>query len=601
MRILNSKLQALFFSILAALFFSQLSAPCSQLTFAQENRSSEFVLDVNSATLPLPVIFKPSVDLSGRGSNNENNRPQTLANHGVLEAWKKNIGFHGIYRIQFDLWDVEALAKDAGRQELLLRSYENVIKEVNDSGSRVILDIFGTPAGLGKVLDKRSAPVDPRLFKGLVKKYIKRFSCDNKLNVWYEVWNAPDLDDFFLGRKQDYLNIYRACAEAVKELEAQYKINIPIGGPSVSWWFQATDVNTIATPEKSLIYSLIRFCHSLRLPLDFVSWHAYSTDPKVDDEKTIYVKKNNIKLVRDWLHYFHFNRATPIIIAEWNFDSGANIIQERAEKANISASYIPARLLNMYKAGIDQSCFFSLEDIQDNKEGVVRNVGLFRCNPDSAKYYKVEPKAMYEAYRALAKLGKELFSSSLSVKDEFIGIIATKDSEVLAILFYNYVDPSIATSFLSRNISSLDAGDRKILLNIVKANQLNKILQHEVDLKTVRAGKLVKNMLKKAIDLKDLAFVLESKDRIFKLTIKNINGAYNFERYTIDSTCSLNCDFLPVEKREVDIKQEYCQDLTLKPYSLNLIILSPRFKEPVKTVSIAHNEGIADSSNVAVK
>ncbi|MCX5711831.1 MAG: hypothetical protein NTY47_02020, partial [Candidatus Omnitrophica bacterium] len=302
-----------------------------------ESKSSEFVLDVNSATMPLPAIFKPSVDLSGRGINHENNRPQTLANPEVLARWGKDISFCGIYRVQFDLWEVEALAKDKDKQEQLLHSYDNIFKEITDSGSTVILDIFGTPAGLGKVLDKRSAPVDPRLFKALVKKYIKRFSCENKSNIWYEVWNAPDLDDFFLGRKQDYLNIYRVCAEAVKELETQYKINIPIGGPSVSWWFQATDGNTIATPEKSLIYSLIRYCYSYRLPLDFVSWHAYSTDPKVDNEATIYKRRNNIKLVRDWLYYFHFSRSTPIMVAEWNFDSGANIIPERSESSNVSA------------------------------------------------------------------------------------------------------------------------------------------------------------------------------------------------------------------------------------------------------------------------
>ncbi len=605
---LNLKLQFLILSIFSSAFFCHLPAGICQQANSLEKKPSEFILDAKSATIALPAVFKPSVDLSGKGSDFENMRPQNLANQPVLDTWKKNIGFSGIYRIQFDLWGVEALEKDKDKQEQLLRSYENIIKEINASGSAVMLDIFGTPAGLAKALDKRSAPVNPRLFKGIIKKYIKRFSCDNKLNIWYEVWNAPDLDDFFLGRKQDYLNIYRACAEAVKELEAQYKIQIPIGGPSVSWWFQAIDGNTIATPEKSLVYSLIRFCYSYKLPLDFVSWHAYSTDPKVDDEATIYKKRNNIKLIRDWLRSFHFNRNTPIIVSEWNFDSGANIIPERAANANVAASYIPARLLNMHRAGIDRSCFFSLEDIQDNKEGVVRNVGLFRCNPDSYKYYKIEPKSMYEAYRALARLGRELFLSSLKLQDEFVGVIATKEKDSLAILFYNYIDPGIATSYLSRNISSLDSGDRKALLNIVKANKLNKILQHEVDLKTVRAGKPVKNLLKKAMDLKSLALGLEGKNRAFKLTMRNISGDYILERYVVDSSCSLNCDFSPAEKKDISIKQEYTENLDLKPYSLSLIILKPKPKEPEKPApavvsapAVAHNAGIVSTSNAAVK
>ncbi|MCX5712897.1 MAG: hypothetical protein NTY47_07575, partial [Candidatus Omnitrophica bacterium] len=99
----------------------------------------------------------------------------------------------------------------------------------------------------------------------------------------------------------------------------------------------------------------------------------------------------------------------------------------------------------------------------------------------------------------------------------------------------------------------------------------------------------------------DLALGLEGKDREFKLIIKNINGVYSYERYTIDSSCSLNCDFSPAEKKDVDIEKEYGQNLVLKPYSLNLIILKPRPKEPEKTVvaaaPTAQNAGIVNSSN----
>ena len=63
-------------------------------------------------------------------------------------------------------------------------------------------------------------------------------------------------------------------AEAVKELEQETKVNIPLGGPSASWWFQAFEGNNIVTAERSLLYELIAYCFHYRLPLDFVSWHA---------------------------------------------------------------------------------------------------------------------------------------------------------------------------------------------------------------------------------------------------------------------------------------------------------------------------------------
>ena len=54
-----------------------------------------------------------------------------------------------------------------------MANYENIIKKITDAGGIVILDIFGTPAGLGKALDKKSPPWDLKAFKELVKSYIR--------------------------------------------------------------------------------------------------------------------------------------------------------------------------------------------------------------------------------------------------------------------------------------------------------------------------------------------------------------------------------------------------------------------------------------------
>ncbi len=336
-----------------ALFFTSyelLVASCE--SFAQQADDLEFTLDANSPTVPLPKTFKPSIDLSGRGFHRQTSWPQGLAAPEVLDTWAKDIGFSGVYRLQYNLWEINQLAKDKDAQDKLLNNYENIIKKITEAGGIVILDIFSTPAGLGQALDKKSPPWDFRAFKELIKNQIRDLSCNKRYNIWYEVWSAPDLDDFFLGRKQEYLNLYRAVAEAAKELSVENKVYIPVGGPATSWWFQNFDANTILTSERSLIYELIQFSYRHHLPLDFVSWHAYSTDPKTEKETTIY-KKTGMALLRDWLSYFNFDRNTPLIIDEWNYDTNANVLPERKEKSYISASYIPSRIKNMDEAGID--------------------------------------------------------------------------------------------------------------------------------------------------------------------------------------------------------------------------------------------------------
>jgi len=565
-------------------------------SFAQQGNELEFTLDANSSTVPLPKIFRPGIDLSGRGFHRQDTWPQGLAAPEALDIWAKDIGYNGVYRLQYNLWEINQLNKDKDAQDKLTGNYENIIKRITEAGGIVILDIFGTPAGLGQTLDKKSPPWDFKAFKELVKSQMRNLSCNKRYNIWYEVWTAPDLDDFFLGRKQDYLNIYRAVAEAAKELSTENKIYIPVGGPATSWWFQDFDSNTILTAEKSLIYELIKFCYKHHLPLNFISWHAYSTDPKTEKETTIY-KKAGVALIRDWLFYFNFDKNTPLIIDEWNYDTNANILPERNEKSYIAASFIPSRIKNMYEAGIDYQLYFCLENFQNNKEGVVRNVGIFNFDSRSAEY-KGAPKSIYNTFRMLASLGNSMFTASLKPRDEFVDIIAAKAQDRLTLLIYNYIDPQIATDYLSRNIAVLNGAERKVLLNIVSSGKLENIMSHSVEIPKIRTTKRLKNLLTKAQELNDRSEKFKSVARNINLNIKSLKGAYLYQKYKVDSSCSVDCAFKPVEEKELNLTAAYQETVSLDPYSVQMIILSkkPAGAVPEKPASAASEQPAAQNS-----
>lgn len=560
---------------------------CPSFVFAQESEL-EFTLDTNANTTALPKVFKPNIDLSGRGFHHEGSWPQALAAKEVVALWQKDIGFGGLYRLQYNLWEINQLAKDKETQDKLLVNYEKIIEEITNAGGTVILDIFGTPAGMGKVLDKKTPPWNLKAFKELIKSAIRELSCNKRYNIWYEVWNAPDLETFFLGRKQDYFNLYRVIAESINELEEETKIHIPLGGPSVSWWFQNVDGNTNFTPERSLIYELIKFCCHRRLPLDFISWHGYSTDPQVEKEATIY-KKSNVTLIRDWLSYFNFDRNTPLIVDEWNYDRNANAIRARTDQSYICASYIPSRIKNMSEAGIDFQLYFCLEDFQNNKEGVVRNVGIFSFDTEHSEY-KGGPKVSYNVLKMLAALNSDMFASKIN--DEFVGLIATRSQDDIAILIYNYIDPEIAKNFLSRNIATLSGAERKMLLNIIKSGQLEKIILGEVDILKLRVTSRLKALLKKAQELNEKAKKFQESNRTLKLVIKKLKENYAYSRYSINSGCSLNCPFEPVESEDITTASgSYEEVLSIEPYSVNLLVLKNKPTVPsVSAPTVAQEE-----------
>lgn len=544
-------------------------------SFAQETEL-ELTVDTTAQTIPLPKIFKPNIDLSGRGFHRQNSWPQALAAKEALEAWQKDLGFNGMYRLSYDLWDIAELAKDKDSQDKLLANYEALIKKISDAGGLVILNLFGTPAGLGKALDKKSVPRDPRKFKALIKSYIKNLSCDKKYNIWYEVWNAPDLDDFFLGRRQDYLNIYKTIAQAVKELEAETKIHILLGGPSSSGWSANTELNTVLTPERSLIYELIKFCYANRLPLDFVSWHAYSTDPKVDAEVSIY-KKTTIELIRDWLSYFRFNRQTPLVVDEWNFDNAQNWAVERNDKSHITASYLLSRLKNMHEAGLDQQVYFCLEDFQNNKENIWRNLGVFWFDAERSEY-RGGHKPTYAILKILASLGSDMLEA-VKTADDFIGAIATKKEDEIKIVIYNYIDPEIARSFLSRNIATLNDAERKYLLSLVKSGGFDKVMRHEMDVSSARLPGKLKAFINKAQELNDLALKCKGANRNLQLKIKKLKEDCLYQRYAIDASYKEDNELKPREEKEIAAADLYEETLSIEPYSVNLIVLTRKPKE----------------------
>ena len=333
---LNHKLPAL--SALVVCVFCLLV-----VTAYAQDEDIDFNLDIAGKTKATPVpLRKPGIDLSGRGFHNEPVWPQNLAAPETLDQLFGTLDLQGgVLRLQFDLWEFVQLAKNKQMQARLLDNYSSVIKNINAAGGIVLLDFYGMPPGLGKVLDKKSSLWDSKAFKALVKNIIYYLSFHKGYNIWYEVWSAPDLDDFFLGQKKEFFNIYQAVAEVVKELERETNRNIPIGGPGVSWWFQNLEGNSVIYPEKSLIYELIRFCSQRNLPLDFISWHAYTSDAFAEGEITRY-KNTAVELIREWLSYFGLASTMPLIISEWNYDTGLNFEPGRGWESYIAASFIPA-------------------------------------------------------------------------------------------------------------------------------------------------------------------------------------------------------------------------------------------------------------------
>jgi hypothetical protein len=188
----------------------------------------------------------------------------------------------------------------------------------------------------------------------------------------------------------------------------------------------------------------------------------------------------------------------------------------------------------------------------------------------------------------LANLGRDMFLSTAKTNDEFVDIIATKtttaDQDYITILIYNYIDPEIVRNYLSRNIASLNNAERKVLLSLNKTKGLEKVCAKDSDISNLRASNKLKALLRKAQELNVQAEKCKSNARNVRIGVKNLKENYVYQRYKVDSSYSRNCDFVPLEEKEVSASGLYQETLVLDPYSVNMIVLKKKLPVPESVV-----------------
>jgi xylan 1,4-beta-xylosidase len=85
-----------------------------------------------------------------------------------------------------------------------------------------------------------------------------RYGKDEVRQWYFEVWNEPNLKDFWSSDQTTYFHLYDVTVAAIKKVDPEYRV----GGP--------------ATAGIAWIPETIQHCHDQHIPLDFISTHTYA-------------------------------------------------------------------------------------------------------------------------------------------------------------------------------------------------------------------------------------------------------------------------------------------------------------------------------------
>ncbi|MEM3713237.1 MAG: hypothetical protein QXR97_06855 [Thermoproteota archaeon] len=146
---------------------------------------------------------------------------------------------------------------------------------------------------------------------------------------YWEIWNEPDYEPFWTGTVEEYFRLYNITARKIKN----YNPSLLVGGPGLAYRIEFLD-------------AFLRMCRDNKAPLDFVSWHIYTNNPK-----DVYTKAISI---RSLMKQYGFSDKL-CIITEWNVDTDSDYDLCRR---SFGASFTAATLMLLQDAGVNMTTFY---------------------------------------------------------------------------------------------------------------------------------------------------------------------------------------------------------------------------------------------------
>lgn len=282
-----------------------------------------------------------------------------------------------------------------------------ILDDIKATGAKpfIALSYMPTVISTGDIV---AEPQNYNDWQVVVQKTIEHISGTRGVSdVYYEVWNEPDL---FGGWKyygeKNYLDLYGAAARGAANARGVQRFKI--GGPGITALY------------KNWFDALAKYAINNNLRYDFFSWHRYNL--KVDQFK------DDMTNASTWLKaYPPLDGQIELLITEWGHDSN----NHAGYDTGFSAAHTVAGAIEM--VGIVDKAF--VFEIQDGKDPAGQSMwgrwGMFTHNDASAK-----AKPRYYGLRMLDKISDQRLQ--LLGKGSWVKGLAAKNDDQVELILANY-------------------------------------------------------------------------------------------------------------------------------------------------------------------
>jgi xylan 1,4-beta-xylosidase len=302
-----------------------------------------------------------------------------------------HVRFHGLL-----CDDMSTLVEYQGGPVYSFFNADRIVDYLLDIGMRPFVELSFMPGALASgsktVFHYRGNITPPRdyaqwglLVYKLAAHWVQRYGLAEVGRWPFEVWNEPNLEQFWAGTQEDYFRLYRHTAQALKAVDP----GLQVGGP--------------ATAKEEWLEEFLDFCALHRLPADFVSTHHYPNDVLWYENQDTETQLANSRrgILREWGLQAHARaRGRPLYYTEWNCSSNPRFPLQDEPYA---AAFAVKAVLEM--AGLVECySFWTFSDIFEENyfPSVPFHGGFGLLNLHGI------PKPVYHAFALLHRLGNEL-------------------------------------------------------------------------------------------------------------------------------------------------------------------------------------------------
>lgn len=301
-----------------------------------------------------------------------------------------------------------------------------VIDTILATGAKPVIALSYMPSVIARDGSVVNPPNNWDEWAIVVQKTIERYSGrsgKNIANIYYEVWNEPDLAQFGSWKTtgdKNYLTLYRYAAAGARQ-----SINVNrffLGGPSTTGLYQ----NWIAALAQS------------GLRVDFFSWHTYLADPKryeQDQDNVIgWLTKINPELI-----------LKPRLITEFGYTGSKGT----GYGTSYGAAHAAAVITKLAARGVTSLFSFQLKDGPGQEDGT--GWGLLTHESNGSK-----PKPRYYIYGFLDSIAGTRLQTTGG--NSFVSHLATTQGDVFRVVLVNFDSRGSHAETTTVTFTDLDPG-----------------------------------------------------------------------------------------------------------------------------------------------